>query len=164
MSDPPATDTDLFAGFQATLDRTTVGKRLDAVDRMEQRLTEVCSDVDELKRGYIARNQAAQLPVAPGTGVVQSTTAHSAALTPVNADNEDGIVTRLTWGERMELEDENEDRNSSMDRPGGDKVRLTKVHQPTEEFLRAAFTSVSNATPATFYRPGHTFYCRPTAK
>ena len=144
MSDPPATDTDPFAGFQATLDR--IGERLDAVDRMEQRLTEVCSDVEELKRGNIARNQAAQLPVAPGTGVVQSTTAHSAALTPVNADNadEDGIVTRLTWGERMELEDENEDRDSSMDRPGGDKVCLTKVHQSTEEFLRAAFTSVSN--------------------
>ena len=44
----------------------------------------------------------------------------------------------------MELEDENEDRDSSMDPPGGDKVRLTKVHQSTEEFLRAAFTSVSN--------------------
>ena len=32
-----------------------------------------------------------------------------------------------------------------MDRPGGNKVCLTKVHQSTEEFLRAAFTSVSNA-------------------
>ena len=145
MSDPSATDPDPFAGFQATLDH--IGEGLDAVDRIEQRLTEVCSDVDELKRGYIAHNQAAQLPVAPGIGMVPSTTAHSTALTPVNNDNanEDGIITRLTWGKHMELEDENEDCNSSMDRPGDDKVRLTQVHQSTKEFLRAAFTSISNA-------------------
>ena len=145
MSDPPVTDTDPFAGFQATLDR--IREQLDAVDRMEQWLTKVCSDVAELKCAYITRNKLAQLPVAPGTGVILCTTAHSAALMPVNADNavEDGIVTRLTWGERIELEDKNEDRDSSMDRPRGDKVRLTKVHQSTEEFLRAAFTSVSNA-------------------
>ena len=77
------------------------------------------------------------------------TTAHSAAFTPVtnssdNAD-EERIVTRLTWGERMELEDEMEDRDGSMDRPGSDKVRLTQVHKSTEEFLHTAFTSVSNA-------------------
>ena len=81
MSDPPATDTDPFAGFQATLDR--IGKRLDAVDRMEQRLTEICSDMDELKRGYIARNQAAQLPVAPGTGVVQTPSRQLMLTTPM---------------------------------------------------------------------------------
>ena len=59
MSDSSATDTDPFVGFQASLDR--IGIRLDAVDRMEKRLTEVCSDVDELKRGYTACNQAAGL-------------------------------------------------------------------------------------------------------
>ena len=45
----------------------------------------------------------------------------------------------------MELEDETEDRDGSMDRPGSDKVRLTQVHKTTEEFLRTAFTLVSNA-------------------
>ena len=147
MSDSSATDTDLFVGFQASLDR--IGKRLDAVDRMEKRLTEVCSDVDELKHGYTARNQAAELPVPSVSGVVPSTTAHSAAFTPVtnNSDNadEERIVTRLTWGERMELEDETEDRDGSMDHPGSDKVCLTQVHKSTEEFLRTAFTSVSKA-------------------
>ena len=39
MSDPPVTDPGPFARFQATLDR--LGERLDAVDRMEQWLTEV---------------------------------------------------------------------------------------------------------------------------
>ena len=122
MSDPTTTDTDPFAGFQATLHH--IGKRLDAVDRIKKRLTEVCSDVDELKRGYTARNQAAKLPVASVSGVVPNTMAHSAAFTPVtnNADNADkeGIVTRLTWGKRMELEDETEYRDSSMDHPGSD--------------------------------------------
>ena len=101
MSDPSATDTDPFVGFQASLDH--IGKRLKAVDRMEKQLTEVCSDGDELKRRYTARNQAAELPVASVSGMLPSTTAHSAAFTPVanssdNAD-EEGIVTRLTWGE-----------------------------------------------------------------
>ena len=118
MTDPSATDTDLFAGFQATLDR--IGKRLDAMDRMEKRLTEVCSDMDELKHRYTVRNQAVELPVASVSGVVPSTTVHSATFTPVtnNADNidEEGIVIRFTWGKRMELEDETEDRDSSMDR------------------------------------------------
>ena len=108
MSDPFATDTDPFAGFQVTLD--CIRKRLDTVDQMEKRLTEVCSDVDELKCGYTACNQATKLPVASVFDVVPSTTAHSAAFTPVtinsnNADKE-GIVTRLTWGKRMKLEDE----------------------------------------------------------
>ena len=94
---------------------------------MEKRLTEVCLDMDELKREYTARNQAAELPVPSVSGVVPSTITHSAAFTPVttnNSDNadEEGIVTRLTWGERMELEDETEDCNGSMDRPGSDKV------------------------------------------
>ena len=75
MSDSSATDKDPFVGFQASFDR--IGKRLDAVDRMEKRLTEVCSDVDELKCGYTARNQAAELPVPSVSGVVPSTTAHS---------------------------------------------------------------------------------------
>ena len=118
MTDPSATDTDLFSGFQATFDH--IGKRLDTIDRMEKRLTEVCSDVDELKRRYTVCNQAVELPVAFVSGVVPSTTAHSATFTPVtnNADNvdEEGIVTRFTWGKRMELEDETEDRESSMDR------------------------------------------------
>ena len=57
MSDPPATDPDPFVGSQATLNR--IGESLDAVDRKEQRLTEVCSDMDGMKHGYIARNQAA---------------------------------------------------------------------------------------------------------
>ena len=81
--------------------------------------------------------------------MVPSTTARSAAFTPVtnSSDNvdEERIVTRLTWGEQMELEDKTEDRDGSMDCSGSDKVRLTQVHKSTEEFLRTAFTSVSNA-------------------
>ena len=142
MSDPSATDTDLSVGSQATLDR--IGKQLDAVDQMEKRLTEVCLDIDELKCGYTARNQAAKLPVASVSGMVPSTMAHSAAFTPVtnNSDNanEEGIVTRLPWGERMELEDETEDCDGSMDHPGSDKVHLTQVHKSTEELLCTAFT------------------------
>ena len=48
-------------------------------------------------------------------------------------------------GERMELEDETEDCDGSMDRPGSDKVCLTQVYKSTEEFLRKVYTSVSNA-------------------
>ena len=146
MSDPPATDTDPFTGFQATLDH--LGERLDVVDQMKQWLTEVCSDVDELKYENIARNQAAQLPVTPRTGIVASTMAHSATLTPVNADSadEDGVITRLTWGKCMELEDKHEDRARQLHGPsGGNKVCLTQAHRSTKEFLHAVFTSVSNA-------------------
>ena len=76
---------------------------------MEQQLTKVSSVVNELKRWYIAHNQAAQLLAAPATGMVPSTMAHSAALMTVNADNadRDGIITRLPWGKRMELENKN---------------------------------------------------------
>ena len=90
----------------------------------------------ELKHGYNARNQAAWLPAASVSGVVQNITAHSAALMPVNnnADNadEEDIVTRLTWGKRMELEDETENCSSPMDHPGGDKVCLNQVLKSTD--------------------------------
>ena len=138
MSHPSAIDTDLFTGFKVSLDH--IGKRLDAVDRVEKWLTEVCSDVDELKRGY-------ELPIPSVSGVVPNTTAHT--IMPVtnnfNNANEESIVTRLTWGKQMELEDETDDPDSSMDRPSRDKVCLTQVHKSTEKFLRTVFTSVSNA-------------------
>jgi len=46
-------------------------------------ITKVYTGVDELKHGYIAGNQAAQLPTAPITGTVPSTTAQSATHMPV---------------------------------------------------------------------------------
>ena len=137
MSDPPETGSNPFAGIQATL------------DRIDERLSSVCTDVEELKRDKHAREQAAKLPIVNNPGTVQSTTAHSAVFTPVGvtADdvNEDDVVTKLTWSEQMELADEDEGQGDSpVDRTGGDKVRLTQVHKSTEDFLRKAFNAVSN--------------------
>ena len=98
--------------------------------------------------------------------MVPSTTAHSAALMPLNADNanKDGIITRLIWGKCMELEDKTEDRDSFMDHPAGDKVQ---VHKSTEEFLYniMALTSVSNANQRQLWQcfivPGTPFTAAP---
>ena len=116
------------------------------LERMERRLDSVFTDVENLKRNKSAYSPAAQ-PSGGGVtpGVVQSTAAHSAVLTPENGDDEDDTVVptlKLSWGERMELEDE---QDTTSDRPGGEKLRLTQVHRDTETFLREAFNPVSNA-------------------
>ena len=101
----------------------------------------VDEDINEIKRGYIAHNQAVQVPIAPKTGVVSSTMAHSdpsSHLTtmPITLTKKASSPDqRFTWGEQMELKVEAEDRHSLMDSPGGDKILLTKVNKSKEEFF-----------------------------
>ena len=62
--------------------------------------------------------------------------------TPVIGDVVDNkVVAELSWGERMELEDDPKDPagNITSEYPGGDKVYLTQVHKSTEEFLHKVF-------------------------
>ena len=97
--------------------------------------------MEELKRDKQVRDQAVQPPAVTHPGTVQSTTPHSAALTPVSgtADNvnEDNVITKLTWSEQTELKDQVEGQGDSpVDRPGGNKIRLTQVHKS----LRSADT------------------------
>ena len=67
-----------------------------------------------------------------------------AAIMPTSGlDDEDNVIARLSWSEQMELEDEAEYHDGHT--TGGNKVHLTQVQKPTEEFLCKAFSSVSNA-------------------
>jgi len=52
------------------------------LERMEQQLSEVCSDVKDLKQ---SGKKAAQLPAYTNTGMVQSTPVQSATLMPINS-------------------------------------------------------------------------------
>ena len=54
-----------------------------------------------------AKQLAAQLPyIIENTGMVHSTPAQSAVITPVVGDDvDDKVVAGLSWGETMELED-----------------------------------------------------------
>ena len=85
---------------------------------MDQRLTQVSTDMNELKRGYVAHNQAAQLLVAPITGVVSSTMAHGDPLSQLTTmlmmptKKTSSPNQRFTWGEQMELKNEAEDHHS----------------------------------------------------
>lgn len=60
-------------------------------------------------------------------------------------DVDDQVIPGLSWGKRMELEDQLKDLagNITSKKPGGDQVPLTLVPAPTEEFLCKAFTSVT---------------------
>ena len=57
----------------------------------------------------------------------------------VNSGNDnDNVVTRLSWNEQIELEDSEEDlNNSTLDRPGMTKF-LTQLHKLMEHFLHKA--------------------------
>ena len=88
------------------------------------------------------------LYIIDNTGTIHITPVQSAVITPVAGDVVDEeVITGLSWAKRMELEYELDDSTSniSSEKPGGDKVHLTQVHNSTEEFLRKAFTSVNNA-------------------
>ena len=76
-----------------------------SLQRMEERLSSVCNDVESLKK---AKQPVAQLPyIIENTGTVHSTPAQSAVNTPVIGDVvDDEVVAGLSWGERMELEDD----------------------------------------------------------
>ena len=117
-----------------------------SLQRMEERLSSVCNDVESLKK---AKQPVAQLPyIIENTGTVHSTPAQSAVNTPVIGDVvDDEVVAGLSWGERMELEDDPEDPagNVTSEKPEGDEVHLTQVHESTEEFLRKTFIPVNNA-------------------
>ena len=106
-------------------------------------------DVDELKR---TTPQRTARPF--GAGSVQST---SRTQSVMQSGNSDDVVPILSWAERMELEDEQRDEDSlepvdgdgrdSREQPvKSDKVALTTVNQPTEDFLRQAFTPMTNVT------------------
>ena len=115
-----------------------------SLKRMEERLSSICNDVESLKK---AKQPVAQLPyIIENTGTVHSTPAQSAVNTPVVGDVvDDKVVPGLSWGKRMELEDNPEDPagNITSEKPGGDKVHLTQVHETTE-FLSKAFIPINN--------------------
>ena len=103
---------------------------------MEKRLTEVYSEVDEMKHGLYCpqpgNRAACSFCIWRGTKYITSVTSNDA-----NIADEEGIVTRLTWGEQMELEDKTEDRDGSLDCPRGNKVCLTQVQyiSPQKSFF-----------------------------
>ena len=120
--------------------------------RMEERLTTVCADVENLKRTQTPVGQGAQLSGGRQPGSLQSNAAHSVVTTPESViggedHDDDNVVTRLSWEEQMELTDAKQDADKvskSAKRPKGEKLRLTKVEEGTEQFLREAFTSMEN--------------------
>ena len=107
---------------------------------MEGQLSTVCTDVENLKCTR-PQEQWAQLPgeqQVPGM-------AQSATNSPVTGVD-DNVVTRLSWEDQMELEDE-QDANSSdtkADHPKGEKLCLTEVEKETRDFLREVFNTLDN--------------------
>ena len=116
------------------------------LSRMEQRLSAVCNDVEDLKKD---RQEGAQHRTPVNSGVVHSTPAQSVVITPVNSGGvvDDVVVPSLTWAERMDLEDELSEvpDNTTDERSGGDKAHLTQVQESTKDFLRKAFVPMNNA-------------------
>ena len=117
----------------------------ETIKRMDEKLSSVSADVEMIKR-----NPQSQQVAQPSGGDTPDA-AHSAqrthSVTPseVPHDN-DTVTTRLTWADRMELEDEADNELETEEQPKDGKIRLTKVLQPTEDFLREAFTPINNAS------------------
>ena len=116
------------------------------LSRMEQRLSAVCNDVEDLKKD---RQEGPQHRTSVNSGVVHSTLAQSVVITPGNSGGvvDDVVVPSLTWAERMDLEDELSEvpDNTTDERSGGDKAHLTQVQESTKDFLRKAFVPMNNA-------------------
>ena len=76
----------------------------------------VINNMENLKCDKTIYQQVAQLPgdYKPSGGI------YSVAFMLVNSGNDnDSVVTRLSWNEQMELKDSEEDlNNSTLDRPG----------------------------------------------
>ena len=71
---------------------------------------------------------------------------HSVSPSEVPQDG-DTVITRLSWADRMELEDEvNDELETTEEQPKGDKICLTKMLQPTEDFLPEEFNPINNAS------------------
>ena len=134
-----------MSGDQDWQESTLLAAIQASLKRMEERLSSTCNDVESLN----TKQLVAQLPyIIENTGTVHSTPAQSVVNTPVVGDVvDDKVITGLSWGERMELEDNAEDPagNITSVSPGGDKVHLTQVHESTEEFLHKAFIPLNNA-------------------
>jgi len=80
---------------------------------MEQQLSRVCTDVEELKRSQ-SLERVAQLPRDQQPGTVQSV--NSPPVISVDGTNNSTVATRLSWSEQMELEDEQS--GNSLDTSG----------------------------------------------
>ena len=99
-----------------------------SLKRMKEWLSSICNNVESLKK---AKQPVAQLLyIIQNTGIVHSTLAHSAMITPVAGDVvNDKVVDSLSWGKRMELEDDLAD-------PAGiitsEKAADNKVHGVTQ--------------------------------
>ena len=121
----------------------------DTLQRMEQQLSTVCTEVEELKRSQ-SLERVAQLPRDQQPGTVQSTMAQSVNSTPVisvDGTNDSTVATRLSWSEQMELGEDEQSGNSldtSGNRSKSEKLSLTKVEKETEEFLHESFTALEN--------------------
>jgi len=118
------------------------------LEQINDRLTAVCTDVEDLKYTHPPGGQGAQLPDGCQPGMLPSNTMPSVVSTPDNSsEGNDNVVTRLTWDKQMELEDRSADVdkvNQSGKCPKGEKLCLTKAEESTENFLREAFTTMSN--------------------
>ena len=103
----------------------------DSLRRMEEQLTIVCTDVEQLKRNQ-PPERAAQLP---GDQQLSDASVQSTLTTPdppvEGEDDDDDIITKPpSWEEQTELL-ENQQNPSPLDtlgkRPKGEKLSLTKV-------------------------------------
>ena len=86
--------------------------------------------MESLKK--VKKLAAQLLYIIENTGTVHSTLAHSAVIMPVVDDVvDDKVIVVLSWGEKMELDDNPEDLagNITSKKPGGDKVYLTQVRR-----------------------------------
>ena len=69
------------------------------------------------------------------------------ALSGVPPQDGDTVITRLSWADRMESEDEvNYKLETTEEQPKGDKIHLIKVIQPTEDFLHEVFNPAINTS------------------
>ena len=113
---------------------------------MNEKLSSVSADVEKIKRNP-QPHQVAQPPGGNTPDAAYSALrTHSVSPSEVPQDG-DTVITRLSWADRMELEDEVDDElETTEEQPKGDKIRLTKVLQPTEDFLREAFNPINNTS------------------
>ena len=120
----------------------------DSLRRMEEQLTIVCTDVEQLKRNQ-PPERAAQLP---GDQQLSDASVQSTLTTPdppvEGEDDDDDIITKPpSWEEQTELL-ENQQNPSPLDtlgkRPKGKKLSLTKVDKETEDFLHEVFSTMEN--------------------
>ena len=114
----------------------------ETVNRMDEKLSSISTDVEMIKKNP----QSQQVAQPSGeTFVTWHTVLTSVTPSEVPHDN-DTVITRLMWADRMELEDKADNKlETTEEQPKDSKIFLTKVLQPTD-FMHEAFTPINNAS------------------